>query len=88
MSSPDKIVKAIEAYVDKDQFAGAVSLVWRGGKVVQAGAVGWRDREALDPMARDTIFRIASMSKPVAAVAPRATSAPARAPGCWKPPAS
>lgn len=69
MSSQDEIAKAIEAYVDSDQFAGAVSLVWRDGKVVQAGAVGWRDRETLDPMARDTIFRIASMSKPVTALA-------------------
>jgi CubicO group peptidase (beta-lactamase class C family) len=69
MSSPDKIAKAIEAYIASDQFAGAVSLVWRDGKVLQAGAVGWRDREALDPMARDTIFRIASMSKPVTALA-------------------
>jgi len=69
MSSPDKIAKAIEAYIDSDQFAGAVSLVWRDGKIVQAGAVGWRDRETLDPMARDAIFRIASMSKPVTALA-------------------
>lgn len=69
MSGQDKIAKAIEAYVDDDQFAGAVSLVWRGGKVAQAGAVGWRDREVLDPMARDAIFRIASMSKPVTSTA-------------------
>ena len=69
MGGQDRIANAIEAYVDADQFAGAVSLVWRDGKVVQAGAVGWRDREALDPMARDTIFRIASMSKPVTSTA-------------------
>jgi CubicO group peptidase (beta-lactamase class C family) len=69
MSSESAIAKAIEAYVDADQFAGAVSLIWRDGKVVQAGAVGWRDREALDPMARSTIFRIASMSKPVTSTA-------------------
>jgi CubicO group peptidase (beta-lactamase class C family) len=69
MGSPDKIAKAIEAYVDADQFAGAVSLVWWGGQIVQAGAVGWRDRETLDPMARDAIFRIASMSKPVTSTA-------------------
>jgi CubicO group peptidase (beta-lactamase class C family) len=69
MSRQDSIASAIEAYVDADQIAGAVSLVWRDGRVAHAGAVGWRDREALDPMARDTIFRIASMSKPVTALA-------------------
>jgi CubicO group peptidase (beta-lactamase class C family) len=69
MSVQDNIAKAIEAYTDSNQFAGAVSLVWRDGKVVQAGAVGWRDREALDPLARDAIFRIASMSKPVTSAA-------------------
>jgi CubicO group peptidase (beta-lactamase class C family) len=69
MSSRDKIAKAIEAYIDADQFAGAVTLVWRDGKIVQADAVGWRDRETLDPMARDAIFRIASMSKPVTSTA-------------------
>src|SRR5262249_7388193 len=30
---------------------------------------GWRDREARDPMRRDSLFRIASMSKPITSVA-------------------
>ena len=44
---------------------GAVSLVWRRGELLQLDTVGMRDIEAKLPVERDTIFRIASMSKPV-----------------------
>jgi CubicO group peptidase (beta-lactamase class C family) len=44
---------------------GAVCLVWRRGELLQLDAVGLRDIEARLPVKRDTIFRIASMSKPV-----------------------
>lgn len=69
MTAPDPIAKAVEAYVDSDQLGGAVTLVWKNGAVAQCAPVGWRDREALDPMPRDAIFRIASMSKPVTSLA-------------------
>lgn len=69
VTAPDPIAKAVEAYVNADQLAGAVTLVWKGGRIAQCAAVGWRDREALDPMTRDAIFRIASMSKPVTSLA-------------------
>ncbi|MGH7030967.1 MAG: serine hydrolase domain-containing protein, partial [Stellaceae bacterium] len=41
----------------------------RGGRVGYAEAFGFRDREAAAPMTQDTIFRIASMTKPVTSVA-------------------
>lgn len=44
---------------------GVVCLVWRRGELLQLDAVGLRDIEAQSPVKRDTIFRIASMSKPV-----------------------
>ena len=44
---------------------GAVSLIWRGGELLQLETVGLRNIEAKLPVERDTIFRIASMSKPV-----------------------
>jgi CubicO group peptidase (beta-lactamase class C family) len=47
---------------------GAVSLVWRRGELLQLETVGLRDIEAKLPVERDTIFRIASMSKPVVSV--------------------
>lgn len=49
--------------------AGAVTLVWRGGREVRFDALGLRDREAGAPMTRDTLFRIASMTKPVTSAA-------------------
>jgi CubicO group peptidase (beta-lactamase class C family) len=65
----DKIAAALGAYVDAGQLAGAATLLWRDGEVVQAACVGWRDVEARLPIARDTLFRIASMSKPITSAA-------------------
>jgi CubicO group peptidase (beta-lactamase class C family) len=58
----------IEA-IDSGVLAGAVTLVWRGGQVLQVNELGHRDVEARLPMRRDTIFRIASMTKPVTVAA-------------------
>ena len=44
-------------------------MVWKRGQVVQSCARGWRDREALEFLESDAIFRIASMSKPITSVA-------------------
>jgi CubicO group peptidase (beta-lactamase class C family) len=46
-----------------------VALVSRKGKVVFEAAVGMRDAEAEKPMTKDTIFRIASMTKPITSAA-------------------
>ena len=59
------IVQAVEAGL----LAGAVTLVWQGGKVLQVNEIGHRDVQAKLPMQRDTIFRIASMTKPVTVAA-------------------
>jgi CubicO group peptidase (beta-lactamase class C family) len=60
---------SIREAVDAGLLAGAVTLVWRSGKVVQVNELGYRDVDARLPMQRDTIFRIASMSKPVTVAA-------------------
>ncbi|HUP23978.1 MAG TPA: serine hydrolase domain-containing protein [Thermoanaerobaculia bacterium] len=60
---------AMQAYVDRGEVAGVVTVVARRGKVVHLAAHGHRDREAAAPMTGDTIFRIASMTKPIASVA-------------------
>jgi CubicO group peptidase (beta-lactamase class C family) len=44
---------------------GVVCLVWRRGELLQVDSVGLRDIQARLPIERNTIFRIASMSKPV-----------------------
>ncbi|MES2033351.1 MAG: serine hydrolase domain-containing protein [Pseudomonadota bacterium] len=64
----DALEMAMQAYVDEGQIAGVATLVWRDG-VVHAGAVGWRDIEAERPMRRDSLFRIASMTKPITSTA-------------------
>ena len=60
---------SISEAVDAGLLSGAVTLVWHRGNVVQVNEVGWRDVEAKLPMRRDTIFRIASMTKPVTVAA-------------------
>src|SRR5450432_2283834 len=69
MSVADPIASAIEAYVAAGELAGAATLVRRDGKVAQTAAVGWRDMAGGLPVERDTLFRIASMTKPITSVA-------------------
>jgi CubicO group peptidase (beta-lactamase class C family) len=60
---------SIREAVDAGLLSGAVTLVWRGGEILQVNAIGLRDVDAGLPMRRDTVFRIASMSKPVTTAA-------------------
>jgi CubicO group peptidase (beta-lactamase class C family) len=69
MNEDDRIASAIGALVDAGALAGAATIVWRGGKVTQTTGVGWRDMEAGLPIERDTLFRIASMTKPITSTA-------------------
>ena len=59
----------MKGLVDEGKLAGVVTLMARHGKVVHFTAHGKRDMRAADAMTRDNIFRIYSMTKPVAAVA-------------------
>lgn len=60
---------SIQEVIDAGLLAGAVTMVWQGGSVLQVNELGHRDVSAKLPMQRDTIFRIASMSKPVTVAA-------------------
>ncbi|HTU89186.1 MAG TPA: serine hydrolase domain-containing protein [Gemmataceae bacterium] len=55
--------------VQRRQIAGGVALLARHGRIGHLHAIGWRDAEAKTPMTTDTLFRIASMTKPVTSVA-------------------
>jgi len=55
--------------VEKHQIAGSVALLIRKGQVGYLHAAGLRDVEARAPMTSDTLFRIASMTKPITSVA-------------------
>jgi CubicO group peptidase (beta-lactamase class C family) len=68
----DKIAKIpteLQCFVDERDVAGFVTLIWRRGTIAQIDALGHRDIERKLPMQRDTLFRIASMTKPVTSVA-------------------
>jgi len=65
----DRITALMRKQVDEQLLAGAVALVARNGKVVYLESVGLRDKERHAEMSPDTIFRIASMSKPITSVA-------------------
>jgi len=58
----------MQQFVDAGEIAGAVTLVARHDRVAGLEAVGWQDLEAKRPMRTDSIFRIASMTKPITAV--------------------
>ena len=54
--------------VETGEVAGAITLVHRKGETV-VDVVGHKDKEGAARLGRDSIFRIASMSKPITAVA-------------------
>ena len=55
--------------VDRDDLVGAVLLVAKDGKIVLHEAYGWRDKARGLPMEPNTLFRMASNTKPVVAAA-------------------
>ncbi len=62
-------VASLREAVETDDLRGAVVLVARDGKIVLHEAVGWRDKEQGLPMRKDTLFHMASNTKPVIATA-------------------
>jgi CubicO group peptidase (beta-lactamase class C family) len=59
----------MHALVDQQKLSGVVTLLARKGKVVNLDAYGRQDISTQAPMAIDSIFRIASMTKPICGVA-------------------
>ena len=64
-----RVTAMSQGYVDENKLAGVVTLVARKGKIVHFEAVGQRGAENEQPLAKDALFRIFSMSKPITAVA-------------------
>lgn len=60
---------AMQDYVDSRKAAGVVAYVARGGRVVHLRGYGMADSEAARTMRADTLFRMASMTKPMTSVA-------------------
>ncbi len=66
--SLERISTTAQMFIDDEELAGAVTIVARRGKGAHLKACGWLDLEAGKPMLPDTLFRIYSMTKPMAAV--------------------
>lgn len=64
-----RVRDAFETDVAKGIIPGAVALIARRGQLAYLEAFGFRDREKRLPMATDSIFRIASMTKPMVSIA-------------------
>src|SRR5690349_18082498 len=67
--STESLQAALQEYVDRGELAGLVALVSRRREPVRCIAIGRRDVGGDLPVSRDTIFRIASLTKPVVSVA-------------------
>ena len=65
----DAGVALVKAAIEADELRGAVLLVARHGDVVLHEALGWRDKDRRLPMEKDTLFHMASNTKPVVAAA-------------------
>src|SRR5947209_5927389 len=60
-----EIPPALERSLERGVLSGLVTVIWRRGEIVQLNTLGRRDVAAKAPMEHDTLFRIASMTKPV-----------------------
>jgi CubicO group peptidase (beta-lactamase class C family) len=63
------ITAAVQQALEERRLVGAVVLVARGGELIHQQATGFADRELARPMTLETIFRLASVSKPIISTA-------------------
>jgi CubicO group peptidase (beta-lactamase class C family) len=69
--SPERLARigeTLRADIEAGRIPGAVIAIARHGKLVALDAYGWRDKAAGVAMTTDTIFNIASMTKPMTTV--------------------
>jgi CubicO group peptidase (beta-lactamase class C family) len=62
------VAELVQRHITAGSFSGAVTLVARNGRIAYHEAFGLMDLDAKKPMAKDGIFRIMSMTKPVIGV--------------------
>ena len=65
----ERVRREIKADVENKRIPGAVLLIARNGRIASLDAVGFQERRSQTAMRTDSIFRIASMSKPITSVA-------------------
>ena len=64
-----QIKPVVQKFIEEEQLAGAIIMVARRGQVAYFQTYGMMDLQAQRPMQKEAIFRIYSMTKPVAAAA-------------------
>jgi len=64
-----RITEMMKRHIAAGEISGGVTLVARHGRIAHLEAHGAMDMESKKPMAKDAVFRIASMTKPVTGVA-------------------
>jgi CubicO group peptidase (beta-lactamase class C family) len=64
-----RLSRGMESYVQRGDVACIATMVWRHGEIAHADFLGWQDEDAKIPLTRESIFRIASLSKPITSVA-------------------
>ena len=64
-----RLHRGMQGFVDRHEAGGIVTLIARDGKIVDVHATGFQDVASRTPMRADSLFRIASMTKPVTSVA-------------------
>lgn len=64
-----RIAPRMKEFVDAGKAAGIVTLVAHKGEVVSFDAVGYTDLETRQPMTKENIFQLHSMTKPIVALA-------------------
>lgn len=63
-----RLNERMKSFVDRGHTAGMVTLLAHQGKIVQQSALGFQNLESRKPMTENTIFQIASMTKPITCV--------------------
>ena len=64
-----RIFPAMQKYIDENLTPGVLTAIMRKGKIVHLKTQGYMDVENEIPLQEDSIFRIASMTKPIASIA-------------------
>jgi CubicO group peptidase (beta-lactamase class C family) len=64
-----RVDQMIQRRIDAGDMTGAVTIIARKGRVVHLEALGVMDLDSKKPVTKDTMFRVASMTKPMTGVA-------------------
>jgi CubicO group peptidase (beta-lactamase class C family) len=64
-----RISQSMQGQIDQGIFPGAVTMVARNGRVTHFESHGFQDAAKTKPMTKDTLFRLASMTKPIVTTA-------------------